>query len=87
MCSLAAPCLCPGPYEKELRFTEGRVDPNRDAFLDDAKTQEMRALARSVKELHQRLFDGNPERKFAAAIDLHETPRLDIAIDRENAVN
>ncbi|MDX1459934.1 MAG: hypothetical protein R3348_02660, partial [Xanthomonadales bacterium] len=28
------PCLCPGPYEKELRFTEGRVDPNRDAFLD-----------------------------------------------------
>ncbi|MDX1459807.1 MAG: hypothetical protein R3348_02010, partial [Xanthomonadales bacterium] len=79
------PCLCPGPYEKELRFTEGRVDPNRDAFLDGAKTQEMRALARSVKKLHQRLFDGDSNRRFTAAIDLHETPRLDIAIDRENA--
>jgi len=79
------PCLCPGPYEKELRFTEGRIDPNRDATLDNAQTQEMRALARSVKELHQRLFDGDPNRKFTAAIDLHETPFMDIAIDKENA--
>lgn len=79
------PCVCPGPYEKELRFTEGRIDPNRDAFPDNAKTQEMRALARSVKELHQRLFNGDPDRKFTAAIDLHETPFMDIAIDKENA--
>jgi hypothetical protein len=79
------PCLSPGPYEKELRFTEGRIDINRDAFLDDAKSQEMRALARSIKELHQRLFNGDPNKKFAAAIDLHETPFMDIAIDKENA--
>jgi len=79
------PCLSPGPYEKELRFTEGRIDINRDAFLDDAKSQEMRALAKSVKELHQRLFNGDLNRKFTAAIDLHETPFMDIAIDKENA--
>jgi hypothetical protein len=79
------PCLSPGPYEKELRFTEGRIDINRDAFLDNAQTQEMRALAKSVKELHQRLFDGDPNKKFTAAIDLHETPFMDIAIDQENA--
>jgi hypothetical protein len=79
------PCLSPGPYEKELRFTEGRIDVNRDAFLDKAQSQEMRALAQSVKELHQRLFNGDANRKFAAAIDLHETPYMDIAIDKENA--
>ena len=79
------PCLCPGPFEKELRFTEGRIDPNRDAFLSDAKSQEMRALAWSVKDLHQRMFNGDPNRKFTAAIDLHETPFMDIAIDKENA--
>ena len=79
------PCLSPGPYEKELRFTEGRIDINRDAFLDNAKSEEMRALAKSVKELHQRLFNGDPNKKFTAAIDLHETPFMDIAIDQENA--
>ena len=79
------PCLSPGPYEKELRFTEGRIDINRDAFLDGAQTQEMRALAKSVKELHQRVFNGDPDKKFTAAIDLHETPFMDIAIDQENA--
>ena len=79
------PCLSPGPYEKELRFTEGRIDVNRDAFLDNAQTQEMQALAKSVKELHQRLFRGDMNKKFAAAIDLHETPFMDIAIDKENA--
>ncbi|NNE05693.1 MAG: hypothetical protein HKN15_08235 [Xanthomonadales bacterium] len=78
-------CLSPGPYEKELRFTEGRIDVNRDAFLDKAQSQEMQALASSVKELHQRLLGGDPGRKFAAAIDLHETPFMDIAIDKENA--
>ncbi len=85
-CSIVIyPCVCPGPYEKELRFTEGRIDPNRDAFLDKAQSQEMRALARSVEELHQRLFNGDSSRKFTAAIDLHETPFMDIAIDKENA--
>lgn len=79
------PCLSPGPYEKELRFTEGRIDINRDAYLDNAKSEEMQALANSVKELHQRLFNGDRNKKFAAAIDLHETPFLDIAIDKENA--
>jgi len=79
------PCLSPGPYEKELRFTEGRIDINRDAFLDSAQTQEMKALAKSVKELHRRLFKGDSNKKFAAAIDLHETPFMDIAIDKENA--
>jgi|GEM_PF-4081129 len=79
------PCLSPGPYEKELRFTEGRIDINRDAFLDSAQSQEMQALAKSVKELHQRLFEGAPDKKFTAAIDLHETPFMDIAIDKENA--
>ncbi|MBT8063105.1 MAG: hypothetical protein KJO85_10515, partial [Gammaproteobacteria bacterium] len=79
------PCLSPGPYEKELRFTEGRIDVNRDAFLDKAQSQEMQALARSIKELHRRLFNGDPEKKFTAAIDLHETPFMDIAIDKENA--
>ena len=79
------PCLSPGPYEKELRFTEGRIDINRDAFLDDAKSQEMRALAQSVKELHRRLYNGDNDKKFTAAIDLHETPFMDIAIDKENA--
>jgi len=79
------PCLSPGPYEKELRFTEGRIDVNRDAFLDNAQTQEMQALAKSVKELHQRLFRGDLDKKFTAAIDLHETPFMDIAIDIENA--
>lgn len=79
------PCLSPGPYEKELRFTEGRIDINRDAFLDGAQTQEMKALAESVKELHTRLYKGDLNKKFTAAIDLHETPFLDIAIDKENA--
>jgi hypothetical protein len=79
------PCLSPGPYEKELRFTEGRIDINRDAFLDNAQSQEMQALAKSVKELHQRLFGGDLDKKFTAAIDLHETPFMDIAIDKENA--
>ncbi len=79
------PCLSPGPYEKELRFTEGRIDINRDAFLDGAQSQEMKALAKSVKELHTRLFKGDLNKKFAAAIDLHETPFMDIAIDKENA--
>jgi len=79
------PCLSPGPYEKELRFTEGRIDINRDAYLNNAKSQEMRALAKSVKELHQRLFNGDQNKKFTAAIDLHETPFMDIAIDKENA--
>lgn len=78
------PCLSPGPYEKELRFTEGRIDINRDAFLDSAQSQEMQALAKSVKELHQRLFNGDSDKKFTAAIDLHETPFMDIAIDKEN---
>lgn len=79
------PCLSPGPYEKELRFTEGRIDVNRDAFLDTAQSQEMQAFARSIKELHNRLFNGNPDKKFTAAVDLHETPFMDIAIDIENA--
>ena len=79
------PCLSPGPYEKEIRFTEGRIDINRDAFLDSAQSQEMQALAKSVKELHQRLFGGDSDKKFTAAIDLHETPFMDIAIDKENA--
>jgi len=79
------PCLSPGPYEKELRFTEGRIDINRDAFLDSAQSQEMQALAKSVKELHQRIFRGDSDKKFTAAIDLHETPFMDIAIDIENA--
>lgn len=79
------PCLSPGPYEKELRFTEGRIDINRDAFLDGAQSQEMKALAKSVKELHTRLFNGDLTKKFTAAIDLHETPFMDIAIDKENA--
>ena len=79
------PCLSPGPYEKELRFTEGRIDINRDAFLHKAQTQEMQALAKSVQELHHRYFKGDPDKKFTAAIDLHETPFMDIAIDKENA--
>jgi len=79
------PCLSPGPYEKELRFTEGRIDINRDAFLYSAHSQEMKALAKSVRELHTRLFKGDLNKKFTAAIDLHETPFLDIAIDKENA--
>lgn len=79
------PCLSPGPYEKELRFTEGRIDINRDAHPDTAKTQEMQALARSIKDLHQRLYKADPNRKFKAAIDLHETPFMDIAIDKESA--
>jgi len=79
------PCLSPGPYEKELRFTEGRIDINRDAFLECAQSQEMKALAESVKELHTRVFKGDSNKKFAAAIDLHETPFTDIAIDKENA--
>lgn len=79
------PCLCPGPYEKELRFTEGRIDPNRDAFLDEAKSQEMKALARSLKDLHARMFGKDLRRSFAVAIDLHETPKKDLEINRENA--
>lgn len=79
------PCLSPGPYEKELRFTEGRIDINRDAFLNGAQTQEMKALAKSVKELHTKIFSGDLSKKFAAAIDLHETPFMDIAIDKESA--
>ncbi len=79
------PCLSPGPYEKELRFTEGRIDINRDAFLEGSQSQEMKALAESVKELHTRLFEGDLNKKFAAAIDLHETPFMDIAIDKESA--
>lgn len=79
------PCLSPGPYEKELRFTEGRIDINRDAFLEGAKTQEMRAFSGSLKELHARIFKDNLTKKFTAAIDLHETPFMDIAIDKESA--
>lgn len=79
------PCLCPGPYEKELRFTQGRIDPNRDALLNGARSQEMQALAESVKELHARMFGDDLTKKFTAAIDLHETPKKDIAINMENA--
>jgi len=79
------PCLSPGPYEKELRFSEGRIDINRDAFLAGAKTQEMQSFAASLKELHERLFKDDPTKKFTAAIDLHETPFMDIAIDKESA--
>lgn len=79
------PCLCPGPYEKELRYTEGRIDPNRDAIVEGAKSNEMRAFAASLKDLHHRLFGGDLSRKFAGAIDLHETPRMDIDISRESA--
>lgn len=79
------PCLSPGPYEKELRFTEGRIDINRDAFLEGAQSEEMKALAESVKELHARVYKGDINKKFTAAIDLHETPFLDIEIDKENA--
>lgn len=79
------PCLSPGPYEKELRFSEGRIDINRDAFLEGAKTQEMQAFAASLKELHARVFKDDLSQKFTAAIDLHETPFMDIAIDKESA--
>ncbi|MCB1558795.1 MAG: hypothetical protein KDJ50_07750 [Alphaproteobacteria bacterium] len=79
------PCLCPGPYEKELRCTEGRIDPNRDAFPEGAKSQEMQAFAESLKQLHSRIFRGSLTRKFTAAIDLHETPKKDVEINRENA--
>ena len=79
------PCLSPGPYEKELRFTEGRIDINRDAFLDESQTQEMKALSNTLKELHGRIFKGDKLKKFAAAIDMHETPFMDIAIDKESA--
>ena len=79
------PCLSPGPYEKELRFSEGRIDINRDAFLEGAKTQEMQAFSASLKELHSRVFKDDLSQKFTAAIDLHETPFMDIAIDKESA--
>ncbi|MGQ0528167.1 MAG: hypothetical protein ACT4OY_09120 [Alphaproteobacteria bacterium] len=79
------PCACPGPYEKELRYTEGRIDPNRNAFPEDAKSVEMRALAASLKNLHERMFGNDLSRKFAAAVDLHETPKKDIEIDQESA--
>ena len=49
------PCICPGPYEKELRFTENRVDPNRDALLENPNSAEMRAFTKSIKDLHGQL--------------------------------
>lgn len=79
------PCLCPGPYEKELRYTEGRIDPNRDALAQNAQSQEMRALADSLRTLHARVFSDDLARKFAAALDMHETPLMDLEILRESA--
>lgn len=78
------PCLCPGPYEKELRYTEGRIDPNRDALLDSPKSQEMIAFTSSIKSLHERLYGVKSGKKFTASIDLHETPKMDLEINSEN---
>ena len=79
------PCLCPGPYEKELRYTEGRIDPNRDALLNSPKSQEMIAFTQSIKDLHKRLLGIESGGKFTASIDLHETPKMDLEINAENA--
>lgn len=79
------PCLCPGPFEKETRYTEGRIDPNRDAMPEGSQSQEMQKLAASLKELHKTMYGGDLTRKFTAAIDLHETPKMDLEISRESA--
>jgi len=71
------PCLSPGPYEVEHRFTQGAVDPNRDALLKGAKSPEIRAFVKSIQAQHQRLFGDDSARKFNRSADLHETPLLD----------
>lgn len=79
------PCLAPGPYEKNLRYTIGRKDTNRDCAEDRRETQEMSAFVSSIHALHQKLYGEKTKQKFAAAVDLHETPPEDWAIDQETA--
>lgn len=74
---LIYPCLCPGPYEIEHRFTQGVIDPNRDALLIGAQSPEMQAFVASIQAQHQRLFGDDLTRKFNTSVDLHETPLLD----------
>ena len=74
---LIYPCLCPGPYEIEHRFTKGAIDPNRDALLDGAQSPEMQAFVQSIQEQHRRLFGDDLTRKFNVSSDHHETPKLD----------
>lgn len=74
---LIYPCLCPGPYEIEHRFTQGAIDPNRDALLEGAQSPEMQAFVQSIQEQHQRLFGDDFTGKFNVSCDQHETPQLD----------
>ena len=84
---LIYPCLCPGPYEVEHRFTQGAIDPNRDALLEDAKSPEMRAFVKSIQAQHQELFGDDSSRKFNRSADLHETPLLDKTVILEMMEN
>jgi hypothetical protein len=74
---LIYPCLCPGPYEIEHRFTQGAIDPNRDALLEGAQSPEMQAFVQSIQDQHRRLFGDNLTPQFNKSADLHETPKLD----------
>jgi len=84
---LIYPCLCPGPYEVEHRFTQGAIDPNRDAFLEEAKSPEMRAFVKSIQEQHKELFGDDSTRQFNRSADLHETPLLDQTVILEMMEN
>lgn len=74
---LIYPCLCPGPYEIEHRYTQGVIDPNRDALLNEAQSAEMQAFVASIQAQRKRLFGDDLTRKFNTSADLHETPLLD----------
>ncbi len=78
------PCLNPGPYEKELRHTIGRIDANRDAKLLEAESEAMQAFVQSINALHKTMFKGDLSRKFTAACDLHETPKKDLELAKED---
>ena len=84
---LIYPCMCPGPYEVEHRFTQGAIDPNRDALLDGAQSPEMQAFVNSIQEQHQKLFGDDSTGKFNRSADLHETPLLDKTVILEMMEN
>jgi hypothetical protein len=63
------PCVSPLGYEIDHRWNRKAIDPNRH-FIESDPTDETAAVMASIKATQKELL---ADKRFAAAIDLHET--------------
>lgn len=69
------PCVSPWAYEHNHRWTSNAQDPNRE-FKEDSLAEESSFLMQKIDDLGI---------SFKGAIDLHETPDMDIELRQQRA--